>query len=348
MPGVDFRQIEHVVDQASKVAAAGQDRREVLQLPLVQLSVRLVRQELGKSDDGVEGRAELVAHRRQELALGSARLLRGHLGAQQLPRLVQELTDVALRLRVEARVLERDEQRQADRRPQGDQHPGPRARLQAAGLGLGREHPGVDRLHQPVQILLDLLGERARRGVAQPERPLAIAPPEERVLLGDRTAVLLEGGAGRAEPHGLGLALDVLGEAPQVVGDPVRPLGPRRDVARIAQHGRPGLETHERRDGFAGGGGQAHRRDGSGRDLPVDRNQIADGVEAQNADGRENKDDEERDQEGFRGQPHVSSCPSPNCSTTSPRISRIIVLPRELSISRALPGAGPRRRLPVG
>src|SRR5207249_5118641 len=60
------------------------------------VSVRLVGEHLGEADDGVERRAKLVAHRGEELALGPAGLLGRDLGLEELPRLLGQLTDVAL------------------------------------------------------------------------------------------------------------------------------------------------------------------------------------------------------------------------------------------------------------
>ena len=163
----------------------------------------------------------------------------------------------------------------------------------------------MDRRHQPVQALLDLLGERPRLGVGQAQGPGAGAASDERLLLGDDAAVPLERGARRAELHGLRLALHESGEILETFGDPRCPLGPRRRVARVAQHHRAHLEPHEGRDRLAGGRGEVDRGDGAGRDLAVDGHEFANRVEAEETDDREHDDDEYRSQEGFRGEPHV-------------------------------------------
>ena len=163
----------------------------------------------------------------------------------------------------------------------------------------------MDRRHQPVQALLDLLGERPRLGVGQVQGPGAVAASNERLLLGDDAAIPIKRGVRCAKLHGLLLALHVSREFLEIFGDPRRPLGPRRRVARVAQHHRAHLEPHERRDRLAGGGSEVDRGDGAGRDLPVDGHEFANRVEAEETDDREHDDDEDRGQEGSRGEPHV-------------------------------------------
>src|SRR3546814_7643393 len=68
-----FGEVEHVVDQAEQVAAAVVDVPHVLAVARVaQRPQRLLLQQLGESDDGIERRAQLVTHHRQELRLGLA------------------------------------------------------------------------------------------------------------------------------------------------------------------------------------------------------------------------------------------------------------------------------------
>ena len=70
---LDLREVEDVVDHAEqRVAARPDDLRE---LPLLRRQLRS-EQQAGHPDDGVHRRADLVAHRRQECALGSRRRLR--------------------------------------------------------------------------------------------------------------------------------------------------------------------------------------------------------------------------------------------------------------------------------
>src|SRR3546814_9338667 len=73
-PGLGLREIEHVVDQAEKVAAAVVDVGGIFRIARVaERSQRLRLQDLGKADDRVQRRAQLVAHRSQELRLCLAR-----------------------------------------------------------------------------------------------------------------------------------------------------------------------------------------------------------------------------------------------------------------------------------
>ena len=79
-PGLDLREVEDVVDDRQQGVARGPDGLRVVALLLVQ---RRVEQEAAHADDGVHRRPDLVAHRREERALGtvgglrrSARLLR--------------------------------------------------------------------------------------------------------------------------------------------------------------------------------------------------------------------------------------------------------------------------------
>jgi hypothetical protein len=234
-----------------------------------------------------------VAHRGEELALRAAGLLGGPLGLEELPRLVQQLPDVALRFGVQAGVLERDEQRQPDGRAQREQHAGPRPGLEAGGFGLGREDARVDRRHQPVEILLDRLGVRTRFGIRERERLRAGAAAHEILLRGNDAAIALERRPRLGELLALALALRILREALEILGDAVRPLVPRRRVAGIAHDHRPLLELDERRDRLAGGRGQTDGGNGAGRDLAVDGDEIADGVKAQIADHRQHDDHEQ-------------------------------------------------------
>ena len=151
----------------------------------------------------------------------------------------------------------------------------------------------MDRRHQPVEVLLDFLGVRAPLGVGQGERLRAGAAPNEILLRGDDGAVALECGPRRGELLGLARALRVPGEAFEILGDARGTLVPRRRVAGIAQHQRTHLEPDERRDRLARGRGEADRGNRAGRDLAVDRDEIADGVKAQVADDRQHDDHEQ-------------------------------------------------------
>ena len=300
--GVDLGHVEHVVDQLAEVAATREDRGQIFELALVQRTVRLVRENLGEADDRVQGRTELVAHRGQELALGPAGLLGGHLGLEQLPRLVHELLDIALRGGVQARVLQRDDQRQRDGRAERDQHTRPRPGLQPRGLGLRREDPLVDGGHQPVQVLLHFLGARTRLAIGHGERMRAGPAPHEFLLRRDEALIVLERAPRGGELLGLPRALHGSGEPLEILGHPHRPLGPGRRVAGVGQHQRAHLEPDERRDRLAGGRGQADRGNGVGRDLSIDGHEVSDGVEAQEPDDCQHRDDEQRHEEGLRRQ----------------------------------------------
>src|SRR3546814_3500547 len=79
--GIGFGEVEHVVDQAEQVAAAVVDVPHVLAVARVaERPQRLLLQQLGESDDGIERRAQLVTHHRQELRLDrkSTRLNSSH------------------------------------------------------------------------------------------------------------------------------------------------------------------------------------------------------------------------------------------------------------------------------
>jgi hypothetical protein len=89
---LDAGDVQHLVDQAEQVAAAAEDLPGPGTLSLG--GPRIHRQDLGEAEDGVEGRAQLVGHAGEELAL---RLVR----ALQLAVLLLDLAE-------EARILDRD------------------------------------------------------------------------------------------------------------------------------------------------------------------------------------------------------------------------------------------------
>src|SRR6267142_2300537 len=84
----------------------------------------------------------------------------------------------------------------------------------------------------------------------------------------------------------------------------------------------PPLAPDERRDRLAGGRGQADGRNGAGRDLSIDRHEIADGVEAQVPDDRQDRDDEQRDEEGLPRQPHADDPGSDHARYRAQQTSR--------------------------
>ena len=71
-PRLDLRQVEDVVDQREQVAARAEHAIERLDVLLQRLGI--LPQHLGDADDGVERRAQLVAHVGEELRLVLARL----------------------------------------------------------------------------------------------------------------------------------------------------------------------------------------------------------------------------------------------------------------------------------
>ena len=75
LAGLDLRDVEDVVDQAQQVAPGGEDLLEVGDEALLAQVVGLLLEHLAVADDGVERRAQLVAHVGQEGALGA---VRGH------------------------------------------------------------------------------------------------------------------------------------------------------------------------------------------------------------------------------------------------------------------------------
>jgi hypothetical protein len=66
--------VEHVVDQAEQMAAVALDALEHVQRLLRRLAVDAVEDQFGVAEDGVERRAQLVAHVGKELRLVLARL----------------------------------------------------------------------------------------------------------------------------------------------------------------------------------------------------------------------------------------------------------------------------------
>jgi hypothetical protein len=99
--------------------------------------------------------------------------------------------------------------------------------------------------------------------------------------------------------------LRVTGELLEILRHARRSLVPGFRVARIDQNQGAHLEADERRDRLAGRRGQTHRRDGPGRDLSIDRDEIADRVEAQVPHHGQYHDDEQRDDEGLGRQPRA-------------------------------------------
>ena len=74
LAGLDLREVQHLVDEAEQVSAGGIHAAQRLHRLLRAEARRVGDHHLGQADDGVERRAQLVAHAREELRLVLARL----------------------------------------------------------------------------------------------------------------------------------------------------------------------------------------------------------------------------------------------------------------------------------
>ena len=86
MPGLDLRQIEHIIDQAQQVLAVRLKPFEYAEHLLGWLTVSAIRHQFGIAEDSVKRCAQLVAHISQELRLVLARHF-------ELPALVLDLME---------------------------------------------------------------------------------------------------------------------------------------------------------------------------------------------------------------------------------------------------------------
>ena len=68
--GFDFREVENLVNQAQQVLAAGIDLLDIASVFRAQLGLGVEFEQLGEAENGVERRAQFVAHRRQEIGFG--------------------------------------------------------------------------------------------------------------------------------------------------------------------------------------------------------------------------------------------------------------------------------------
>ena len=84
LPRLDLRQIQNVVDEREQLHAVGADALEVAQVDRLEIPRLVLAEHVREADDGVERRAELVAHACEELALGRIRRLRLFLRAHEL------------------------------------------------------------------------------------------------------------------------------------------------------------------------------------------------------------------------------------------------------------------------
>ena len=78
--GFDLGEIQDLVDQGEEVSTVGQHALQKAQFPLPQGPRLVLQQDVGEADHGIQRRAELVTHVRQELALGPIRPFRFLLG----------------------------------------------------------------------------------------------------------------------------------------------------------------------------------------------------------------------------------------------------------------------------
>ena len=95
-PGLDLGEVEQIVHEADHMRARGMDVLEVFLVALVaDRPESLLQHHLGKADDGVERRADLVADLGQEIRFLRARLLGRALGRDELALGLLEGGDVA-------------------------------------------------------------------------------------------------------------------------------------------------------------------------------------------------------------------------------------------------------------
>ncbi|HEU4631477.1 MAG TPA: hypothetical protein VFS08_17115 [Gemmatimonadaceae bacterium] len=112
-PGLEAGEVQRVVDEAEQVLAAALDAPDVVLLRRRERAAQPHLQQVGVADDRVERRAELVAHRRQELRLGPVRLL--GLGARRFG-VRQQLLALAVQRTDGARAGQHDRHEHADDR----------------------------------------------------------------------------------------------------------------------------------------------------------------------------------------------------------------------------------------
>ncbi len=75
LPGLDFRQVEDIVDQRQEVVARRLDRAGELDLLFGQVAVSIVAEQLGEDQRRVERRAQLVRHVGEKIRFVAAGLL---------------------------------------------------------------------------------------------------------------------------------------------------------------------------------------------------------------------------------------------------------------------------------
>src|SRR5215472_9549578 len=76
LAGLDLGKVEHVIDEPEQVSAVGLKALEYAKHFLGWLTISAIRHQFGIAQDGIERRAQLVAHIGQELRLVLARLFK--------------------------------------------------------------------------------------------------------------------------------------------------------------------------------------------------------------------------------------------------------------------------------
>ena len=172
-PGFELREVQHVVDEPEQMPLAALDALEVLALLGGDRAAHAHLEQLRVAADGVERRAQLVAHHREELALGAVgrfRLAaRGALALEELVALHEMVAHVVLAsARAERGAQHRHDGRDADgtleQRDVGVRRELlERARDGARQLALAGEHD--DRHVGPRRLVLEHGEQHRRAGV---------------------------------------------------------------------------------------------------------------------------------------------------------------------------------------
>ena len=100
LAGLDFRQVEDVVDQVQQVAAALVDDPRRLDLVLVEVALLVAHQRARQDQQAVERRAQLVRHVGKELGFVARRLRQVPGGLLELLALAQQQVALFLQLLV--------------------------------------------------------------------------------------------------------------------------------------------------------------------------------------------------------------------------------------------------------
>ena len=166
-PGLDLREVEHVVDQIEQLRAAPGDRLERLALCGVQAAVAL--QELRVAEHAVQRRSQLVAHVGQELALGARRRLGRLLRAAELGVALAAIGDVPEKRAEEEAVLDVHRRRDGELDRELASRPVQGRQLEA--LVDDRRLAGFVEAPHPVVVRLAKRRRNDRLGQVPAERP---------------------------------------------------------------------------------------------------------------------------------------------------------------------------------